>query len=110
MIERLFVYGTLGPGRPNEHVLGDIGGSWETARVSGTLREEGWGAALGYPGILLSEDGDEILGFLFSSEALGAHWAMLDDFEGDAYERLLTQVRLEGDRTVEAYIYALKTN
>lgn len=26
MTERLFVYGTLGPGRPNEHVLRDIGG------------------------------------------------------------------------------------
>ena len=31
MIQRLFVYGTLAPGQPNEHVLGDIEGSWETA-------------------------------------------------------------------------------
>ena len=23
-IQRLFVYGTLGPGRPNEHILGSI--------------------------------------------------------------------------------------
>ena len=29
MIQRLFVYGTLAPGRPNEHVLSEIGGSWE---------------------------------------------------------------------------------
>ncbi|MCT7653989.1 hypothetical protein MBH78_02755 [Oceanimonas sp. NS1] len=27
MTTRLFVYGTLGPGRPNEHVLTAIGGS-----------------------------------------------------------------------------------
>jgi len=46
VIEKLFVYGTLGPGRPNEHVLDAVGGSWETATVSGTLREEGWGAVL----------------------------------------------------------------
>ena len=44
MIERLFVYGTLGPGRPNEHVLTAIGGSWLNASVSGFLRNEGWGA------------------------------------------------------------------
>ena len=27
MIQRLFVYGTLVPGGPNEHVLNEIGGS-----------------------------------------------------------------------------------
>jgi gamma-glutamylcyclotransferase (GGCT)/AIG2-like uncharacterized protein YtfP len=42
MIERLFVYGTLAPGRPNEHVLSEIGGTWEAAIVTGTLRQEGW--------------------------------------------------------------------
>ncbi len=47
----LFVYGTLVPGRPNEHVLTDIGGSWEEATVIGTLHEEGWGSARGdHPG------------------------------------------------------------
>ena len=29
MIQRLFVYGTLALGRPNEHVLRKIGGTWE---------------------------------------------------------------------------------
>ncbi|MCB9135902.1 MAG: hypothetical protein H6636_10785 [Anaerolineales bacterium] len=67
MIERLFVYGTLGPGRLNEHILTQIGGSWEAASVTGTLRQDGWGAAMGYPGIDLDENGDEIHGFVFSS-------------------------------------------
>jgi gamma-glutamylcyclotransferase (GGCT)/AIG2-like uncharacterized protein YtfP len=31
--DRLFVYGTLAPGRPNEHVLADLGGTWEPAYV-----------------------------------------------------------------------------
>jgi gamma-glutamylcyclotransferase (GGCT)/AIG2-like uncharacterized protein YtfP len=47
VIEKLFVYGTLGPGRPNEHVLVAIGGSWETATVTGRLLEEGWGGRNG---------------------------------------------------------------
>ncbi len=107
MIERLFVYGTLAPGRPNEHVLSAIGGSWEAASVSGSLRQEGWGAAMGYPGIDLDEHGDEVQGFLFSSEKLSDHWAKLDAFEGESYERVLTVVKLRGNRTVDAYIYTL---
>ena len=47
MIEHLFVYGSLAPGRPNEHVLSEVEGSWETASVTGSLRQEGWGAAIG---------------------------------------------------------------
>ena len=34
MIERLFVYGTLAPGQPNEHVLREIGVTWEAATVT----------------------------------------------------------------------------
>jgi gamma-glutamylcyclotransferase (GGCT)/AIG2-like uncharacterized protein YtfP len=109
VVERLFVYGSLGPGRPNEHVLAAIGGSWEVGAVTGTLRQEGWGAAMGYPGIQLGEDGCEVRGFLFSSENLSKHWAALDRFEGESYQRVLTTVKLEGGTTVAAYIYALRS-
>lgn len=108
MIEQLFVYGTLAPGRPNEHVIDEIGDSWKTGIVTGTLRQEGWGAELGYPGISLDEHGDEISGFLFSSENLSAFWSKLDEFEGAAYERVMTTVKLTKNRTVGAYIYALR--
>lgn len=107
MIERLFVYGSLAPGRPNEHILAAIPGTWEPASVSGRLREEGWGAALGFPGLDLDESGETIEGFVLSSEALAAHWARLDEFEGDAYRRILADVRLGSGQTVKAYIYAL---
>ena len=107
MIEQLFVYGTLAPGRPNEHVLSAIGGSWDAASVTGSLRQEGWGAVMGYPGIDLDEHGDEVQGFLFTSEKLSDHWAMLDAFEGKSYERVSTVVKLRGNRTVDAYIYTL---
>ena len=38
--------------------------------MTGTLLPEGWGAAAGYPGIVLDEHGAEVAGFLFSSDAL----------------------------------------
>ena len=107
MTHRLFVYGTLAPGRPNAHVLAEVPGQWEPATVTGTLRQQGWGAEVGYPGIVLDERGDEIKGFLFSSENLTECWARLDAFEGDGYSRVLTPVRLDDGTVVDAYIYSL---
>ena len=94
MVEKLFVYGTLSLGRPNEHVLKAIGGRWERATVRGKLRQESWGAEMGYPGIDLDENGEEIEGFLFISENLSKHWRVLDDFKGEGCERVITQARL----------------
>lgn len=107
-MERLFIYGSLAPGRPNEHVLADVPGSWEAASVLGTLREEGWGAAMGFPGLDLDEQGKTIEGLVFSSDQLADHWARLDAFEGDAYRRIPAAVRLASGQTVEAYVYALR--
>ena len=107
MPHRLFVYGTLAPGRSNAHVLAPIPGEWEPATVTGTLLPEGWGAAAGYPGIVLDEHGAEVAGFLFSSDALAEHWPRLDAFEGDGYERVLTTATRTDGTTVEAYVYAL---
>ena len=108
MTNRLFVYGTLAPGRPNAHVLADVRGTWQPATVRGTLVPEGWGAAAGYPGIILEERGEEVEGLLFSSESLGEHWARLDQFEGEGYERVLTAVKLRNGTRVQAYVYALR--
>ena len=110
MNDRLFVYGTLAPGRPSEHVLAEVPGRWEPATVRGTLLQKGWGAAVGYPGIVLDEFGGKVHGFIFSSEELSEHWARLDAFEGDEYERIVTTAELEDGSVVEAYIYALKGN
>jgi gamma-glutamylcyclotransferase (GGCT)/AIG2-like uncharacterized protein YtfP len=106
--DRLFVYGTLAPGRPNSHVLAPLPGTWQPATVRGTLHPEGWGAAVGYPGIVLDERGSEVRGLVFSSDELAAHWTRLDDFEGDGYKRVLTTAVLEDGRTVQAYVYALR--
>lgn len=102
---RLAVYGTLAPGRPNEHVLADIDGTWTHGVVRGTKIDVGWGAAMGYPGITL-DDGGDVDCVLFESAELPQHWPMLDEFEGAGYRRVPVQVRTVS-RVVDAYIYEL---
>jgi len=110
MVDRLFVYGTLAPGRPNAHVLAAVPGTWERATVRGRLVDGGWGAALGYPGIVPSRDGepgDAVDGFVFSSPELRTHWHRLDEFEGTGYRRVVVKAALEDGRIVDAHAYAL---
>ena len=106
-MDYLFVYGTLAPGRPNEHVLADVKGDWIPATVRGTLYEEGWGAAQGYPGIVLDDSQSAVDGLLFASEMLSQHWRRLDDFEGDGYRRVTTEAVTNDGKTVQAHIYVL---
>ncbi len=108
-MERLFVYGSLQPGGPNEHVLAEVDGVWEPGFVKGRLVEAGWGASMGYPGMVIDEGGDEIHGHVLSSEELSALWQTLDDFEGDEYERVVAKVSLRGGELVEASVYALRS-
>lgn len=108
MVDRLFIYGTLAPGRPNEHVLADVPGEWTPATIRGELVQQGWGAAAGFPGIIVDEHGPEVHGFLFTSEQLGEHWERLDDFEGEGYQRIVATVRLRDGTAVDAHVYALR--
>lgn len=106
-MERLFVYGTLAPGRVNHRILEDIPGHWQPAMIKGKLVDQGWGAELGCPAIVPSDEGEEVEGFVFSSEHLSEHWAMLDEFEGAGYKRICAPLTLEGGEKTEAYVYAL---
>lgn len=108
MVDRLFVYGTLGPGRPNAHILEAVDGVWEEAYVHGHLIEAGWGAKAGYPALRLHAGGQRVDGFLFTSENLAMIWAKLDAFEGADYSRVQTPVFLTCGGSVEAHLYALK--
>lgn len=65
--QRLAVYGTLGPGRPNHHQLAGMRGDWSEGVLHGHLHESGWGAALGYPGIVLDPHGPPVSVELFDS-------------------------------------------
>lgn len=106
-MERLFVYGTLAPGRLNHSVLEDIPGYWGTATLKGKLLDEGWGSELGCPGIVPSDEGEEVEGFIFSSDSLSKHWSMLDEYEGAGYKRVPVLVKTESGEKIEAYVYAL---
>ena len=107
-MNKIFIYGTLGPGGPNEHVMKKIGGEWKAASVKGFLRAEGWGADMGYPGLVADEAGEDIQGHIFISNSLTKHLSYLDEFEGDGYERIEIIAYLENDESTRAYTYALK--
>ncbi len=104
----MFVYGTLAPGQPNHGLLEHCGGDWEPATLKGYLVDAGWGAEMGYPGIIPSADGDNVEGYVLTSTELAAEWQRLDAFEGSAYERRQVSVRLARGIDVEAHVYALK--
>ena len=103
---RLAAYGTLAPGRPNHHQLAGLDGRWRQGTVRGWLNAAGWGAPLGYPGLVLDSTGPLVDVQLFESLELPHHWPRLDEFEGTEYRRVITEVCTpEGD--VPAYIYVI---
>ena len=102
--QRFATYGTLAPGKPNHHQLADLSGKWCIGTVRGRLVPKGWGADLGFPALILSPDGDEIVVHLFESIDLPQHWQRLDQFEGTAYCRVIADVAVPSG-TVQAWIY-----
>jgi gamma-glutamylcyclotransferase (GGCT)/AIG2-like uncharacterized protein YtfP len=103
---RLATYGTLAPGRANHHQLVHLKGQWQQGTVRGRLVEAGWGAALGFPGLILDPLGSAVAVHLFESEDLPGHWARLDAFEGAGYRRTATQV-YTADGGLDAWIYVI---
>jgi gamma-glutamylcyclotransferase (GGCT)/AIG2-like uncharacterized protein YtfP len=104
---RLAVYGTLAPGRVNHHQLSALSGSWQRGTVTGKLFASGWGAALGFPGLILDPLGASVKVDLFESTDLPEHWARLDEFEGSGYRRVVTTVSTEeGERSAWIYVLA----
>jgi gamma-glutamylcyclotransferase (GGCT)/AIG2-like uncharacterized protein YtfP len=103
---RLVTYGTLSPGCMNHHQVSALKGRWQRGTVNGWLTEGGWGSALGFPGLTLDPLGPTVEVYLFESEELSDHWPRLDEFEGSAYQRVVTQVRTD-DGDVPANIYVL---
>ncbi len=103
---RLATYGTLAPGRVNHHHLSSLRGRWLTGAVRGRLVDEGWGAAQGYPAIILDESAEPVACHVFESRELPEHWPRLDAFEGGEYERVTVSVALDDGGEVDAMIYA----
>lgn len=108
-IDRLAVYGSLAPGRPNHHHLADISGRWRDGWVEGVLHDRGWGAAQGFPGIRLERGGPRVKVHVLESYELARHWDRLDDFEGEEYCRVPIDILGLDTVPVAGWIYALKT-
>ncbi len=111
---RLAVYGSLAPGKSNHHHLAGIPGEWSDGWVEGELKDRGWGAGMGFPGIVLRPGGPRVTVQVLESEDLPGHWERLDAFEGDQYLRQLVQVHWDDENPghpggpVIANIYGLK--
>ena len=103
---RFATYGTLAPGRVNHQKLAGLNGRWQQGTVRGRLVDAGWGAALGYPGLVLDPLGPVVEVYLFESLELPDHWPRLDEFEGTGYRRVVTQVRT-ADGELNAWIYVI---
>ena len=103
---RLATYGTLAPGRVNGHQLAELDGFWRRGTVRGRLVEAGWGAKLGFPGLILDPQGEAVEVHVFESMALPDHWQRLDAFEGDGYRRVVAQVST-GDGELDVWIYVI---
>jgi gamma-glutamylcyclotransferase (GGCT)/AIG2-like uncharacterized protein YtfP len=102
---KLFVYGSLQPGRENHHMLSELKGTWMKGYVTGDLVDQGWGASLGYPAMVWNPDGEKINGQLLISEELPDHWQRLDELEGKDYKRILVPVFC-GQEIHVAHIYS----
>jgi gamma-glutamylcyclotransferase (GGCT)/AIG2-like uncharacterized protein YtfP len=77
--------------------------------VRGTLVQQGWGAALGYPALILDPEGPAVEVQIFESADLRSHWPRLDDFEGPGYQRVAVPVET-ADGRLEASIYVYKAD
>lgn len=107
MVERLFVYGTLRPGESNQHYLAAIPGKWLNASIRGIHFPQGYGATDGYPVLVPTHQGPPIPGLILEASFTQDHWQMLDDFETEAYERILSTVETEEGRQLNAFVYIL---
>ena len=104
---RLATYGSLAPGNPNHEQVSVIPGRWSEGTVRGSLQNAGWGAKLGFPGLVLDDQGDSIPVHLLESQELPGHWERLDAFGGSGFRRVSVTVdTLDGPRDACIYVLA----
>ena len=96
---KLIVYGSLAPGGLYHFLLADLPGTWEQCVIRGRMGQYG-----GFKAFHYDAAGPEHPAWLFSSAELPRVISELDDFEGDAYERVVIPVQVSG-RWVMAQVY-----
>ncbi len=98
----LVAYGTLRPGEVNHWLVRKLEGRWYTGTITGFEFEISWGAAEGYPGVVLDPDGQVCEVSLLVSEKLDKHWYEIDQFEGEGYRRVPVEVTVTGELSESA--------
>lgn len=104
---RLVVYGSLAPGKSNQAQMDGMFGTWTPGFVRGHFRQAGWGVGQGFPGLTPDAAGPAVAVLVFTSTDLPAHWARLDEFEGEEYQRIIVDAEIDGIAT-PAHIYAVE--
>ena len=97
--ERLVIYGTLAPGKPNHNVIADLGGEYHDCAVHGRISEVD-----GFPHFTWAPSDAGLGALLFSSKQLPGKWDELDRFEGDGYKRRLIPATVDSGLSI-ASIY-----
>lgn len=105
-IERLFVYGTLAPGEKNFHLVENVDGHWQSATCFGRIFTQTQGAHVGLPCFEPTNDGERVEGKILSSTELVHYWSMLDEFEGELYQRRIIPIKTDHGEELVAYVYA----
>jgi gamma-glutamylcyclotransferase (GGCT)/AIG2-like uncharacterized protein YtfP len=101
--EHLFVYGTLRAGAHAMHdVLADSAELVGGARARGLLFDLGW-----YPGLVETPEDRWVLGEVWRLRQPDV-LQRLDAYEGEEYERCRRAVRLDGGRSIEAWVYVYR--
>ncbi len=104
-LQHLFVYGTLKKGGKNARLFEQIGGTWRSASVRGTLYPKGVDGTKGLPALVLDERQKPVQGLVFSSSTFSRWWPLLDEFEGDGFRRINANIKLKTGGSVDAFIY-----
>ena len=105
-MDYLFTYGTLKPGNEANHFLKSINGTWFDGYVLGNWIKN---SEIKYPIIELNEKGEKIFGKLFFSNQLSQIIDSLDDYEGEEYQRVVTNVYLNDGTQKQAFVYEKAT-
>ena len=100
----LFAYGSLMCEDIMKEVAGVLSLKSVRADLAGYQRLEVRGEH--YPGLVEKQEKviEGVLYFVIPEES----WRRLDAFEGEMYQRLQVEVRLEGGETAQAYTYAVR--
>jgi gamma-glutamylcyclotransferase (GGCT)/AIG2-like uncharacterized protein YtfP len=97
--QKLVAYGTLRPGGPNEEMLKEFGGDWQSCCVHGTIQERNSLIFFRW-----QPRSNPIEAMLFTAPRLAEAWEWLDRFEGSRYQRHLIPVQTNG-KSLVANVY-----